>query len=55
VDCLGKTTSAFIEFESENLKEKDHFGDIVVDGRIILRRALKKQCGRVLLRMACSG
>jgi hypothetical protein len=30
---------------SENLKEKDHLEDLVVDGRIILEWILKKQIG----------
>lgn len=30
-----------------NMKERDHFEDLYLDGRIILKQILKKQCGKV--------
>jgi hypothetical protein len=36
-----------IEFYCENLKGRDHLGDLVVDGRIILKYMLNTQGARV--------
>ena len=33
-------------FWYENLNERDHLEDLVVDGRLILQCILKKKCGR---------
>jgi hypothetical protein len=35
------------QFWLENLKGRDHLGDLGLDGRIILERRLKKEGGRV--------
>jgi hypothetical protein len=34
-------------FEVKNLKERDYFEDLGVDWRMLLKRILKKQVGRI--------
>jgi hypothetical protein len=42
---MGGACSTHIGFWWESWKERDHYEDIDLDGRIILRRILEKQNG----------
>jgi hypothetical protein len=41
------------KFRSENLKERDHFEDLGIDGKTILRFIIGKCGGRVWIEFMC--
>jgi len=49
VSVIGEVYSALVR----NLKERDEFEDLGVDGRIILKRIFKQSVGRVWTGFIC--
>jgi hypothetical protein len=49
VACVGKKRNAY-KYLVGNLKERNHLEDLVVDGRMTLKRTLNKQDARVWAR-----